>query len=121
MSYLPKLLYFFRVLPVQVPSHILLIHQHKLLHFIWGSTCPRISKHILYAKSFSGGLSVPNLQVYYISANIAPLSHLHETHQLPLWATINLVDSDPIPGASLPLLPPAYRPTVEPCLAHSLK
>lgn len=50
MSYLPKRLHFFSVLPIQVPSHILQIYQRKLLHFIWGSTHPPISKQILYAK-----------------------------------------------------------------------
>lgn len=50
---------------------------------------------VLYAQIINGGLSVPNLQTYYTAANVAPLSHLHETYQLPLWATIDLVDSDP--------------------------
>lgn len=92
MSYIPELLYFFRVLPVPVPLHVLCIHQRKLLKFIWGPTRPRINKQVLYAGKINGGFSVPNLQAYYTAANKAPLSHLHETYQMPLWAIIDLVD-----------------------------
>lgn len=121
MTYLPKLLYYFWVLPVQVPSHILCIHQRKIMQFIWGSTRPRIKRQVLYPHRINGGLSVPNLHTYYTAAAIAPLSHLHEKHQMPLWATIDLVDSHPIPLASLPWLPRVHRPsTISPCLAHSL-
>lgn len=64
MPYPSKLLYFFRAVPVPFPPHILRIHQHKILKFVWGSTHPRINKQILYARRISGGLSVPNLQTY---------------------------------------------------------
>lgn len=57
MTYFPKLLYIFRVLPVQVPSHILGIHQRKILQFVWGSTRPQINKWVLYAHKINGGLS----------------------------------------------------------------
>lgn len=120
MCYLPKWFYFFRVLTVLVPSHILHIHQRKLLQYIWGSTRSWISKQ-MYVQRINGGLSVPNLQDYYTTANIASLFHLHETYQLPLWATIDLVDSDPTPVSSIPWLPPIHRPTtIGPCLAHFL-
>lgn len=72
MSYIPKLLYFFRILLVPVPSHILHIHQRKLLKFIWGSTQPRVNKQVLYACRINGGFFVPNLQAYYPAASIAP-------------------------------------------------
>lgn len=120
MSYLPKLLYFFQVLPVSIPSHILRIHQSKLLKVIWGSIRPRINKRVLYSRRISGGLSVPNLQACYTAATIAPLSHLYDTYQLPLWATMDLVDSHPIP-ISLTWLPSIHRLTrIGPCLKHSL-
>lgn len=38
-----------------------------------------------------------------------------------LWATIDLVDSHPIPVISVPWLRHAHRPdTIGPCLTHSL-
>lgn len=41
---------------------------------------------------------------------------------MPLWATIDLMDSHLTPLASLPWLPWAYRTTtIGPCLAHSLQ
>lgn len=122
MTYLPKLLYYFRVLPVHVPPHIIRIQQRKIMQFIWGSTRPRINKRVLYARRVDGGLSVPNLQAYYTVAAIAPLSHLHEKQQMPLWGFVDLVDAHPIPLASIPWLPKAHCPTnIGPCLAHSLK
>lgn len=41
---------------------------------------------------------------------------------MPLWATIDLMDSHLTPIASLPWLPRAHGPnTIGPCLAHSLR
>lgn len=74
--------------------------------FFWGSNRPRISKHVLYAHSINGGLSVPNLQAYYTAVSIAPLSHLHKTYQLLLYFIV--VDFYPIPNSSLPWLPPIH-------------
>lgn len=62
MTYLPKLLYFFRVLQVEVPPHILHILQHKIQKYIWGPTRPRISKSTLYRHKNSGGLDLPLLR-----------------------------------------------------------
>lgn len=52
-------------------------------------------------------MKVPNLQAYYVTANLAPISHLHETYHLPLWATIDVVDSHPTP---LTITPSYFSP-----------
>lgn len=76
----------------------------------------------MYTRRINGGLSVPNLQAYYTAAGIAPLTRLHDTYQMPLWVTIDLVKSHPIPISSVPWLPPLKHPHgFGPCMAYSLR
>lgn len=110
MTFLPKLLYPFRVLPVLVPPHILRSLQRLLFKFVWGSVRPRLNRHLLYKSKAQGGLGIPNLTYYYKAAQIAPLVQLFAGKAAPLWTYIDVLDADPVPLFSLPWLPPQLRP-----------
>lgn len=80
-----------------------------------------VNKQILFNRRINCGLSVPNLQAYYVAANLASISFIHETQHLPLWATIDMIDSHSIPLSSLPWLPPSSHPKgISPSLSHTL-
>lgn len=100
----------FRVFPVSVPPHMLQIHQHKILQFIWGSSRPRINR-VSFTHKINGGFSVPNLQAYHLAANIAPLSYLviYVNHHLAHWAVIYIINSHyPLCPGSPPSVPSLY-------------
>lgn len=121
MTFFLKLLYPFRVLPIKVPPHVLRILQRLILTFIWKGGRPRLRKSLLYSPKTSGGLGVPNLATYYKAAQIVTLTHLHATGILPVWALIDVMDTDPIPLSSIHWLPPAQRPKMlNPVLAYTL-
>lgn len=48
MSILPKILYLFRVLPIQVPAYFLWILQQKASQFIWGKLKPHLRHPTMY-------------------------------------------------------------------------
>lgn len=121
MSILPKILYLFRVLTIQVPSYFLRILQQKALHFIWGKIKPRLPQPTLYTPHMRGGISVPNFSKYYYAAQLAQLPKYHATKEIPLWVALRSVDCDPLSTANLLWLTPLQRCTItNPITEHSL-
>lgn len=122
MTILPKILYFFRTLPVQVPAFYLRLLQNRLLAFIWAHKRPRVSRSTLYAHRLQGGLGVPNVAKYYQAAQISQLSMLHATSDIPLWVLLEVPNCAPVPISALLWLPPKMRPpSASPLMIHSLK
>lgn len=109
MSILPKILYLFPVLPIQVPSYYLRILQQRALLFIWGKVKPRLPKLTLYTPRIRGGLSVPNFMKYYHAVQLAQLPKYHATKETPLWVALKAVDCDPLSTANLLWLVPTHR------------
>ncbi|CAI9558365.1 unnamed protein product [Staurois parvus] len=122
MTVLPKLLYYFRTLPVRVPPHFLRLLQAKFMRFIWANKHPRVSRNTLFAHRLQGGLGVPNVTKYYQASQIVPLSMLHASSDVPLWVLLELPNCAPIQPSALLWLPPALRPiSLSPMLLHGLR
>lgn len=79
MTILPKLLYYFRTLPVRVPSHFLRLLQNRIFQFIWANKHPGISRTTLLTQGVQGGPGIPNSAKYYLATQIAQLSLLRAT------------------------------------------
>ena len=62
MAILPKELYRFNA----IPFTFFLKQEKANMKFIWKNKRPRIAKVILSRKSEAGGITVPELQLYYI-------------------------------------------------------
>lgn len=74
MTILPKLLYYFRTLPINVPKTKLESLQRKINKFIWNNKKPRCSYSLMYRTQHSGGLGRPNLWLYYLAARLIQLA-----------------------------------------------
>uniref|UniRef100_A0A8C5QN25 Reverse transcriptase domain-containing protein n=1 Tax=Leptobrachium leishanense TaxID=445787 RepID=A0A8C5QN25_9ANUR len=70
MNILPRLLYLFQALPIQVPAAFLDRARSFCSRFIWGASRARLSGRLLSRPKSAGGLALPDLDGYYRAAHL---------------------------------------------------